>query len=150
MTDIAATPPPQRPAAKKFVGKRKFHGFSGPKFPYTIETKFIPHGAPENHPIREMHDDRALPDEAPDGFWDVLIWDENDRNMPVGRSTFVAIGSDVVCDCLAVERDHCGQGLGLLMLTMGQRLWGAVVMNAGRYTDDREWLWWSGFGMKPD
>lgn len=118
-------------------------GFSGPEFPFFIEASFIPNGIPESHAIREMHDNRAYTDDAPNGYWDVNIWCAHDDHMPIGRAAFVSTTRGVVCDRLAVEREYHGRGLGRQLLNLGQRLWGAVVVDAEAFTDVSEAYWCS-------
>ena len=131
----------RRSAMQQFKLRRQRHGFAGVSFPYSISTTFVPTGIPHNHSFREFHDDRAYTDEAPSGFWEIEVWDVNDDILPAAMSAFVATDDGVYCDRLSVEQSHRGKGLGQIMIDMGQRLWGAAVLDAESFADIHEGFW---------
>lgn len=110
---------------------------------FVVSTRFVPHGLPLDHPIREFHDDRACTDNAPNGFWNVDIWDVDNDAMPVARACFVDTRSRVLCDRLSVERAYVGHGLGRRMIDLGEALWGNTVFGGAWFRDEEEGFWCS-------
>lgn len=130
-----------RKAMEQFKSLQNRHGFGGVSFPYSIRTTFVPPDIPQEHSFREFHDDRAYTDEAPSGFWEIEVWDLNNDILPAAMSAFVATDNGVYCDRLSVEQLHHSKGLGQIMIDMGQRLWGAAVIDATHFTDQQENFW---------
>ena len=110
-------------------------------FTAKLVATFVPGDVPLDDEIRELHDSRAYTNGAPDGWWDINVWDLEDPYCPVGRSAFVLDRDRIVVDRLAVDLEHRGNGLGRRMIDLGQRLWGGLAQGAEQFQASDEAFW---------